>query len=89
LLIQLFQPFRLKSLELENRIVMAPMTRSFSLGGVPTSDVADYYARRAERDVGLIYFQRELWSIGQLSSHDPNIPHFYGEKSLRGWKASD
>ena len=51
---QLFQPFRLKSLELKNRIVMAPMTRSFSPGGVPTSNVADYYARRAEGEVGLI-----------------------------------
>ena len=29
----LFQPFRLKSLELKNRLVMAPMTRSFSPGG--------------------------------------------------------
>jgi 2,4-dienoyl-CoA reductase-like NADH-dependent reductase (Old Yellow Enzyme family) len=49
----LFQPFRLKSLDLKNRIVMAPMTRSFSPGGVPKSNVADYYARRAEGEVGL------------------------------------
>ena len=82
----LFQPFRLKSLELKNRIVMAPMTRSFSLGGVPTSDVADYYARRAERDVGLIISEGTVVNR-PASSHDPNIPHFYGEKSLRGWKA--
>ena len=32
----LFQPFTCKSLHLPNRIVMAPMTRSFSPGGVPT-----------------------------------------------------
>jgi len=51
---QLFQPYRLKSLELKNRIVMAPMTRSFSPDGVPTSSVADYYVRRAEGEVGLI-----------------------------------
>lgn len=31
---------------------MAPMTRSFSPSGVPTSNVADYYARRAEEEVG-------------------------------------
>ncbi len=30
----LFSPFKLKSLTLPNRIVMAPMTRSFSPGGV-------------------------------------------------------
>lgn len=50
----LFRPFRLKSLELRNRIVMAPMTRSFSPQGVPGPDVAAYYRRRAEGRVGLI-----------------------------------
>ena len=50
----LFSPFSFKSLNLKNRIVMAPMTRSFSPGGVPTDDVAAYYRRRAENDVGLI-----------------------------------
>ena len=38
----LFQPFRLGSLHLKNRIVMAPMTRSFSPGGVPGANVAAY-----------------------------------------------
>ena len=35
----LFRPFRLKGLNLPNRVVMAPMTRSFSPGGIPTEDV--------------------------------------------------
>jgi 2,4-dienoyl-CoA reductase-like NADH-dependent reductase (Old Yellow Enzyme family) len=82
---QLFQPFQLKSLKLKNRIVMAPMTRSFSPGGVPTSLVADYYARRAEGDVGLIVSEGTVVNR-PASSYDPNIPHFYGEKALRGWK---
>ena len=50
----LFSPFSLKSLQLKNRIVMAPMTRSFSPNGVPGADVATYYRRRAEGQVGLI-----------------------------------
>ena len=50
----LFQPFTFKGLHLPNRIVMAPMTRSMSPGGVPTADVAGYYARRAAAQVGLI-----------------------------------
>jgi 2,4-dienoyl-CoA reductase-like NADH-dependent reductase (Old Yellow Enzyme family) len=83
---QLFQPFRLKSLELKNRIVMAPMTRSFSPGGVPTSNVADYYARRAEEEVGLIISEGTVVNRS-ASSYDPSIPHFYGEKALHGWKA--
>ena len=31
----LFTPFKLKNMELPNRVVMAPMTRSKSPGGVP------------------------------------------------------
>ncbi len=50
----LFTPFKIKSLDLPNRIVMAPMTRSKSPNGVPGDDVAGYYARRAENEVGLI-----------------------------------
>ncbi len=50
----LFKPFQYKNLELKNRIVMAPMTRAQSDNGVPTQQIADYYARRAEAEVGLI-----------------------------------
>jgi 2,4-dienoyl-CoA reductase-like NADH-dependent reductase (Old Yellow Enzyme family) len=81
----LFQPFRLKTLELKNRIVMAPMTRSFSPGGVPTSTVAEYYARRAQGEVGLIITEGTVINR-PASSGDPNIPHFYGEKAIQGWK---
>ena len=40
----LFAPFSIKGVTLANRIVMAPMTRSFSPGGVPGEDVAAYIA---------------------------------------------
>ena len=36
----LFQPFRLKSLTLPNRVVMAPMTRSKSPNQAPGENVA-------------------------------------------------
>jgi len=44
---QLFTPFRLGTLELNNRIVMAPMTRSRALGGVPNDLMRSYYQARA------------------------------------------
>ena len=50
----LFKPFHLGALELPTRVVMAPMTRSFSPGGVPNSKVIEYYRRRAAAGVGLI-----------------------------------
>ena len=64
---------------------MAPMTRSFSPDGVPTADVADYYGKRAAAEVGLILSEGTVIDRPS-SSNDPNIPHFYGEKALLGWK---
>ena len=81
----LFQPFKLGSLELANRIVMAPMTRSFSPGGVPGEDVVAYYRRRAQNAVGLII--TEGTTIDRAgASFDPNIPNFHAPDSLAGWK---
>jgi len=80
----LFSPFRLKSLTLPNRVVMAPMTRSKSPDQIPGEDVARYYRRRAEGGVGLIL--TEGTSPEHLSaSNDANVPSFFGEAALAGW----
>ncbi len=80
----LFKPFQLGPLELDNRIVMAPMTRKFSPAGVPGDNVAAYYKRRAENGVGLIVTEGTL--IRHPAAHDdPNVPRFHGEDALRGW----
>ncbi|CAM3672162.1 NADH:flavin oxidoreductase [Mucilaginibacter galii] len=81
----LFRPFSLKSLNIKNRIVMAPMTRSFSPDGVPTETVAAYYSKRAEGEVGLILSEGTVINRPS-SSNDANVPHFYGEQALGGWK---
>jgi 2,4-dienoyl-CoA reductase-like NADH-dependent reductase (Old Yellow Enzyme family) len=81
----LFRPFNCKTLHLPNRIVMAPMTRSFSPGGVPTDDVAEYYRRRAAGAVGLIVSEGTVVER-PASSNDPNVPRFWGDDALAGWK---
>jgi 2,4-dienoyl-CoA reductase-like NADH-dependent reductase (Old Yellow Enzyme family) len=81
----LFKPFTIKNLTLANRIVMAPMTRSKSPGGIPGADVAAYYRRRAEGGVGLIVTEGTYVNHPGASSY-PDVPHFYGEESLAGWK---
>ncbi|QRR00331.1 NADH:flavin oxidoreductase [Dyadobacter sandarakinus] len=81
----LFRPFSLKSLNIKNRIVMAPMTRSFSPNGIPTDVVAAYYQRRAEGEVGLILSEGTVIDRPS-SSNDPDIPHFHGERALAGWQ---
>jgi 2,4-dienoyl-CoA reductase-like NADH-dependent reductase (Old Yellow Enzyme family) len=82
----LWRPFRLKSLDLANRVVMAPMTRNFSPAGVPGADVAAYYRRRAEAGVGLILSEGTV--IDRPASRNlPRIPFFHGAAALAGWQA--
>lgn len=80
----LFEPFNLAGLELPNRIVMAPMTRSFAKEGMPNENIADYYARRAKNDVGLILTEG-THPERKGAGNDPNTPFFYGD-ALDGWK---
>ncbi|KXH85038.1 NADH:flavin oxidoreductase [Chryseobacterium kwangjuense] len=81
----LFKPFTYKNLELKNRIVMAPMTRAQSDNGVPTRNIADYYARRAAAEVGLILSEGTV--INRIASKNmQNIPDFYGNEALSGWE---
>jgi 2,4-dienoyl-CoA reductase-like NADH-dependent reductase (Old Yellow Enzyme family) len=81
----LFQPFTFKGLHLPNRIVMAPMTRSFSPGGVPTEAVAEYYRARASAAVGLIVSEGTVVQR-PASSNDPDVPRFWGDDALAGWQ---
>ena len=81
----LFQPINLGPLSLKNRIVMAPMTRTFSPGGVANDLVVAYYARRAENEVGLII--TEGTTVGHKAANGyPRVPAIHGEASLAGWK---
>ena len=80
----LFEPVQIGSLRLRNRVVMAPMTRQFSPGGVPTAEVGDYYVRRARGGVGLII--TEGLEIGHPASvHHTDIPDFHTPAALDAW----
>ena len=81
----LFKPFSLKSLSLPNRIVMAPMTRSMSPGGIPGEDVAESYRKRAAGGVGLILSEGTVVNRPG-ASNDTRIPNFHKEDALAGWK---
>jgi len=78
----LFEATTLGGLALTNRIVMAPMTRSRSIGNVPGELVAEYYAQRAS--AGLI--------VTEGASPSPNglgyarIPGAFDAAQAAGWK---
>lgn len=79
----LFRPFKHPKLTLPNRIVMAPMTRQFSPGGIPDENVVNYYRRRAEGHVGLIITEGTTVDHKAASSA-VQIPCFHGA-ALDGW----
>ncbi|MDX2826059.1 NADH:flavin oxidoreductase [Streptomyces ipomoeae] len=80
----LSRPLAINGLTVSNRIVMAPMTREFSPGGVPGADVASYYARRAAAGVGLIVTEGTY--VGHESAgQSDGVPRFHGEEQLAGW----
>ncbi|MEM9496232.1 MAG: NADH:flavin oxidoreductase [Pseudomonadota bacterium] len=81
----LFEPYTLASLNLPNRIVMAPMTRSFSPGAVPGDNVADYYRRRAEGGVGLILTEGTHPNTTTAAA-TPNVPTIATDEAKAGWK---
>ncbi|MEN2745041.1 NADH:flavin oxidoreductase [Sinomonas halotolerans] len=80
----LFTPFDLGSLHVPNRFVMAPMTREFSPGGVPTDEVAGYYARRAAAGVGLLITEGVY--VSEDSGPSTRVPRLFGEEQLAGWR---
>jgi 2,4-dienoyl-CoA reductase-like NADH-dependent reductase (Old Yellow Enzyme family) len=75
----LFRPFTLRGVELKNRIVMAPMTRSRSPDAYPTDENVAYYQRRAAAEVGLILSEGTL-TRRKGASNDAAIPLFWATR---------
>ncbi|WP_278249822.1 alkene reductase [Lysobacter enzymogenes] len=80
----LFEPARLGSQLLTNRMVMSPMTRARSAqpGNVPTPAMARYYAQRA--GAGLIVSEAtQVSPQGQGYSFTPGI---HSDEQIAGWR---
>jgi 2,4-dienoyl-CoA reductase-like NADH-dependent reductase (Old Yellow Enzyme family) len=86
----LFQPLHVRGLALANRIVMAPMTRSFSPNGIPGPDVAAYYRRRAEGGTGLVITEGvgidHAAALGEAGLGERDLPQLHGSAALVGWR---
>lgn len=80
----LFEPIKLNdAITLNNRIVMAPLTRCMADANlVPTDDMVKYYARRA--DTGLII--SEATTIRPDAQGYPNTPGIYTQEQILGWR---
>jgi N-ethylmaleimide reductase len=79
----LFEPLRLGSITLPNRIFMAPLTRMRAgAGNAPTALNAEYYAQRA--NAGLII--AEGTAVSQQGQGYPNAPGIYTREQVEGWR---
>ncbi|MDE3225787.1 MAG: alkene reductase [Nitrospirota bacterium] len=79
----LFEPIARGSLELKNRIVMAPMTRSrASVTGVPSDLAVTYYAQRA--DAGLIVTEGTQPSANGQGY--PRTPGMHSPEQIAAWR---
>jgi N-ethylmaleimide reductase len=79
---KLLKPAKVGSEELQNRVVMAPMTRCRAIGNIPNELMAKYYKQRS--GAGLI--------ITEGTSPSPNglgyarIPGIFTNQQVEGWK---
>jgi N-ethylmaleimide reductase len=78
----LMNPYKLGAIDLKNRVVMAPMTRSRAIGNVPNKLMEEYYAQRAA--AGLIITEGTSPSTNGLGYS--RIPGIFSEVQVNGWK---
>ena len=79
----LFEPFLARTMQLANRMVMAPMTRSRAVdANVPNASMAEYYGQRAS--AGLIVTEGTSPSPDGLGY--ARIPGLFNAAQAHGWR---
>ncbi len=80
----LFDPIRLGDLDLPNRVIMAPLTRTRATpdGRVPTALMAEQYVQRTS--AGLIV--SEATSVEAMGVGYANTPGIWSKEQTEGWK---
>lgn len=78
----LFNPANAGPYQLQNRIAMAPMTRSRAFGNIPNELMAEYYSQRSS--AGLIITEGTAPSPEGLGY--ARIPGIYSEEQVEGWR---
>jgi 2,4-dienoyl-CoA reductase-like NADH-dependent reductase (Old Yellow Enzyme family)/thioredoxin reductase len=81
----LFQPIRVGTMELKNRVVMCPMGTNFAdTTSMPTDGMVAYYAERAKGGIGLIIVEHTTMETrGKWSPRGAGI---WDDRFVPGWK---
>ncbi|OJX67919.1 MAG: alkene reductase [Micrococcales bacterium 73-13] len=81
-MISAFEPYDLGGTTLQNRIAMAPMTRTRATGSVPNEMMAEYYGQRA--GAGLII--TEGIAPSDVGRGYPDTPGLWNDEQVAGWR---
>ncbi|MCV9999275.1 bifunctional salicylyl-CoA 5-hydroxylase/oxidoreductase [Pararhizobium sp. YC-54] len=80
----MFAPFKLRDMELKNRIVMSPMAQYKAVDGTPTDWHFTHYGERAKGGAGLIY--TEMTCVSAEGRITPGCPGLYAPEHEAAWK---
>jgi 2,4-dienoyl-CoA reductase-like NADH-dependent reductase (Old Yellow Enzyme family) len=80
----LFDPIRVGDLQLPNRVLMAPLTRTRAagVGRVPNAMMRDYYVQRASAGAILT----EATSVTPMGVGYPDTPGIWSQEQVAGWR---
>lgn len=80
----MFAPFRLRQMELKNRIVVSPMAQYKAVDGSPTDWHLIHYGERAKGGAGLVY--TEMTCVSETGRITPGCPGLYAPEHETAWK---
>ncbi|MEM7301335.1 MAG: bifunctional salicylyl-CoA 5-hydroxylase/oxidoreductase [Pseudomonadota bacterium] len=80
----MFAPFKLRSMELENRIVVSPMAQYKAVDGCPTDWHFAHYAERAKGGAGLVF--TEMTCVSQSGRITTGCPGLYDTEHEKAWR---
>ncbi len=80
----MFAPFKLRGMELKNRIVVSPMAQYKAVDGTPTDWHLVHYGERAKGGAGLLYI--EMTCVSAEGRITPGCPGFYAPEHEVAWK---
>ncbi|SNZ20348.1 bifunctional salicylyl-CoA 5-hydroxylase/oxidoreductase [Cohaesibacter gelatinilyticus] len=80
----MFAPFKLRNMELSNRIVVSPMAQYKATDGTPNDWHLVHLGERAKGGAGLIY--TEMTCVSDTGRITPGCPGLYAPEHEAGWK---
>ncbi|MCM2563277.1 bifunctional salicylyl-CoA 5-hydroxylase/oxidoreductase [Lutimaribacter sp. EGI FJ00015] len=80
----MFAPFKLRDMELKNRVVVSPMAQYKAVDGCPTDWHLIHYGERAKGGAGLVY--TEMTCVSPEGRITPGCPGLYTPEHEEAWK---